>query len=355
MAKDTMRAVVFKGPHVVAIEDRPIPKIKESTDIIVKVSYTALCGSELHVFRGHQPSPTGFVMGHEFTGTVEETGSDVKNFKKGDQIVSPFTASCGECFYCKQGYSSRCSKSALFGTTGLDGAQAEFVRVPLADSTAVKAPEGIADNALVLMADIFPTGYFAANNAFKDLTKEQISEATVVLVGCGPVGLCALINAENYKPKHLLVVDSIQSRLDLAKSLGAEPWNFQTDRDGLDKRVKELTDGRGADVVIEVVGMSPALKMGFELLRPWGVISSVGVHNAEIPWSGNQAYGKNLRIQMGRCPVRSIFPQALDMLKKKQHLLGFMSEKIMPMSEAVEGYELFDKMKVQKVVFEAQK
>lgn len=101
-------------------------------------------------------------------------------------------------------------------------------------------------------------------------------------MACRPVGLCALINAENYKPKHLLAVDSIQSRLDLAKSLGAEPWNFQTDREGLDKRVKELTDGRGADVIIEVVGMSPALKMGFELLRPWGVISSVGVHNAEV-------------------------------------------------------------------------
>jgi len=103
----------------------------------------------------------------------------------------------------------------------------------------------------------------------------------VVVIGCGPVGLCALINAESYKPKHLLAVDSVQSRLDLAKSLGAEPWNFQTDREGLDKRVKELTDGRGADVIIEVVGLSPALKMGFELLRPWGVISSVGVHNGE--------------------------------------------------------------------------
>ncbi len=160
----------------------------------------------------------------------------------------------------------------------------------------------------------------------------------MVVIGCGPVGLCALINAESYNPKHLLAVDSVQPRLDLAKSLGAEPWNFQTNREGLDKRVKELTDGRGADVVIEVVGLSPALKMGFELLRPWGVISSVGVHNGEvrvthqpprcfskslqIPWSGNQAYGKNLRIQMGRCPVRSIFPQALDMLKQKQHLLG---------------------------------
>ena len=146
----------------------------------------------------------------------------------------------------------------------------------------MKAPEEINDSALVLMADIFPTGFFAATNGFKELTKEQIADSTVMLIGCGPVGLCALINAEEYKPKNLLAVDSVPSRLDLAKSLGAEPWNFQTDREGLEKRIKELTNGRGADVVIEVVGLSPALKMGFELLRPWGTISSVGVHNAEV-------------------------------------------------------------------------
>ncbi|KAI4211320.1 MAG: hypothetical protein LQ351_005875 [Letrouitia transgressa] len=306
-----MKAVVFKGSRKVVVEDRPIPQIKENTDIIVKVKYTALCGSEMHVFRGH-----------EFTGTVEEVGSAVESLKKGDLIVSPFTVSCQQCFYCKNGYSSRCSNCQLFGTRDLDGAQAEYVRVPFADATVVKAPEEIAENALVLMADIFPTGYFAGYNAFKELTKEQIADSVVVLVGCGPVGLCALVNAKDYQPKHIVAVDSVPSRLELAKSLGAEPWNFQTDREGLDKRVKELTEGRGADLVIEVVGLSPALKMSFELMRPWGVISSVGVHNGEIPWTGNEAYGKNLRIQMGRCPVRSIFPQALEKLKQKQHLLG---------------------------------
>lgn len=146
----------------------------------------------------------------------------------------------------------------------------------------MKAPEGIQDYALVLMADIFPTGYFAASNGLQQFTKEQLSEMTVVVIGCGPVGLCAAINAEEYKPKNLLAVDSVPSRLELAKSLGAEPWNFQTDREGLYRRVKELTNGRGADVVIEVVGLSPALKMGFELLRPWGTLSSVGVHNGEV-------------------------------------------------------------------------
>ncbi|KAF1958319.1 GroES-like protein [Byssothecium circinans] len=322
MAKETMKAVVFKGPHKVAIEERPIPKIQDQTDIIVKVDKTALCGSELHVFRGHQPSGTDFIMGHEFTGHVEEVGSEVKSFQKGDRIVSPFTTSCGDCFYCKQGFSSRCVKCQLFGCVILDGGQAEYVRVPLADTTAVKAPEGVKDEVLVLMADIFPTGWFAAHNAFKEMTKDAISESTVVLVGCGPVALCALVNILDYAPKHVLAVDSVPSRLELAKSLGAEPWNFQKDREGLDKRVKELTDGRGADVVVEVVGLSPALQMGFELLRPWGVISSVGVHNGEIPWTGNQAYNKNLRVQMGRCPVRSVFPKALEALKKHQDKFG---------------------------------
>jgi threonine dehydrogenase-like Zn-dependent dehydrogenase len=245
-------------------------------------------------------------MGHEFTGTVAEVGSSITTVKKGDMIVSPFTVSCGTCFYCESGCSSRCEKCLLFGTVPLDGGQAEYVRIPLADSTVMKAPEGIEDTKLCLMADIWPTGYFAAVNAFRGIEAQSVKNSTVVLIGCGPVGLCALINALDYKPKHLLAVDGVQSRLALAKSLGAEPWNFQTDRQGLDKRVKELTNGRGADTVIEVVGLSAALKTAFELLRPWGSISSVGVHNGEIPWTGNQAYGKNLRIQMGRCPVRSM-------------------------------------------------
>lgn len=195
------------------------------------------------------------------------------------------------------------------------------MRVPLADATAVTAPPGIDEKKLVLMADIFPTGFFAASNAFYGMSPETISQSVVVLIGCGPVGLCALISALEYKPKIVIAIDRVESRLALAKKLGAEPWNDQTDRAGLEARVKELTDGRGADTVIEGVGHSDALKTGFDLLRPWGNISSFGVHNGEIPWTGNQAYGKNLKVQMGRCPVRSIFPQALEGLRKHQDKL----------------------------------
>ncbi len=197
------------------------------------------------------------------------------------------------------------------------------MRVPLADSTAVKAPEGIDEKKLVLMADIFPTGYFAAANAFYGFDKETISQSVVVLIGCGPVGLCALVNALEYGPRKIIAVDRVESRLELARGLGAEAFNDLTDRAGLEARVKELTDGRGADTIIEGVGHADALKTGFDLMRPWGNISSFGVHNEPIPWSGGQAYGKNLKIQMGRCPVRSIFPQALAVLKKNQDKLEY--------------------------------
>lgn len=177
--------------------------------------------------------------------------------------------------------------------------------MPLADATAVTAPPGIDERKLVLMADIFPTGFFAARNAFPDPRGLDPRESVVVLIGCGPVGLCALINVLEFQPRAVIAVDRVESRLELARTLGAEPWNDEKHREGLEKRVRELTDGRGADAVIEGVGHADALRTAFDLLRPWGVLSSFGVHNADVPWTGNEAYGKNLRVQMGRCPVRS--------------------------------------------------
>ncbi|CAG8899831.1 unnamed protein product [Penicillium egyptiacum] len=350
-----MQAVVFKGPLQVGLEQRPVPEIINPTDAIVKIRYTALCGSELHVFRGHQPSGTGFVMGHEFTGEVAAVGSQVQRFRVGDRIVSPFTTSCGECFYCKHGCSSRCSSCQLYGTAALDGGQADYVRVPLADTTLVTAPAGVDEKKLVLMADILPTGFFAAKNAFKDTDNAVVQTSTVLLFGCGPVGICALISALEYKPKHLIAIDSVPSRLELAQSLGAEPWNFHADGEALRNRVMDLTEGRGADVAIEVVGNSNALRMAFDLLRPWGRISSVGVHNGEIPWTGNEAYSKNLQIRMGRCPVRSIFEDALALLVKKQDVLDFMVTDIRPLSQALQSYDDFNHVKSQKIIFEGGK
>ncbi|RSL92686.1 hypothetical protein CEP52_013676 [Fusarium oligoseptatum] len=249
---------------------------------------------ELHVYRGHQKSEPGFIMGHEFVGEVVETGPKVVT--------------------------------------------AEYCRVPLADSTVVKAPPSVDSRKLVLMADIFPTGYFAAKSAFAGLSQDVVGSSTVVLLGCGPVGLCAIVNALEFRPQHVLAIDSVEARLGQAKALGAEPWNFQVNMQGIKDRITELTDGRGADIIIESVGHSSALRLGFDLLRPGGIISSIGVHNGEIPWTGNEAYGKNLTLKMGRCSVRSLFDEALNVLVKKQHELDFMIDNVRPMSDAVQAY-----------------
>ncbi|KAG5926077.1 hypothetical protein E4U53_003167 [Claviceps sorghi] len=237
-----MKAVVFEGPYRVSVQERPVPEILDSGDAIVKVEATALCGSELHVFRGHQKSAPGFIMGHEFTGTVCQVGSGVRTLQIGDRIVSPFTVSC----------------------------------------TSVKAPKTISDQALLLMADIFPTGYFGVKSALQLSTAVDVAQSTIVVIGCGPVGLCAIAAASSLNPQHLFAVDAVDSRLDVARRLGAEPLNFKQDADEMRKRVMEATHGRGADIVVEVVGLSPALRTAFELVRPFGVISSIGVHNAEV-------------------------------------------------------------------------
>lgn len=180
--------------------------------------------SELHVFRGDLPiEVTDFIMGHEFTGEVVEVGSAVTTLKPRDKVITPFTVSCGKCFYCMQGYSSRCEKNLLFGSPSLDGGQAQYCRVPLADGSVVKAPAKIREHLLVLMADIYPTGYFAAYNAFRGVQEEIHRQSVVLVVGCGPVGLCALVAALDYKTRHVIAIDSIESRLEQAKRLGAEP------------------------------------------------------------------------------------------------------------------------------------
>lgn len=383
-----MRAVVFNGPHDVSVETRPVPALSSPESVLVHVHYTALCGSELHVFRGHQPSPTGFIMGHEFTGTVAAVGPAVRRLRVGDKVVAPFTVSCGgACFYCRNGASSRCSQSRLFGSKPLDGAQADYVDVPLADATLVKQPAlGSSDDSLspenekklVLMADIFPTGYFAAKNAFKDapFTKQTSSLVTppssapgvsedepfvAVVVGCGPVGLCGIAAAKQLLPPSakLFAVDGVPERLEAAARLGATPILLPAAGDNKKdpakdpvQIVKAASGGRGADAVMEIVGLAPALRLAYDLVRPWGRIASVGVHNAEIPISGNEAYAKNVTLQFGRCPVRSIFDEALAVFVNVIDQLDFLTGHLMKLEDAKEAYDLFDQRKVDKIIFE---
>ncbi|KAH7233868.1 chaperonin 10-like protein [Fusarium redolens] len=351
MSPKSMRAVVFKGPYQVAVEDRPYPQIRKPTDAVLKVTSTALCGSDLHFYRGHLECPTGFICGHEFVGEIVEKGDDVKGFDIGDKVIVPFFSACQECYYCVRGQASRFKKGELFGNSApantIDGGQAEYVRVPLASTTLVKAPSGIPEELLVLMADIFPTGYFAAARFLKDLSPHDKKEFTTVVIGCGPVGICAITCALTMV-KTVYAIDSVPERLAEAEKIGAIPINLN---DSPVEKIKAATDGRGADVAMEIVGHANAFKLAFDLVRPWGKISSVGVHTEEIPLNGLLCYGKNVTMAFGRCPVRSIFEEALDVLHREQRKVGFLCGKTMSLEDAPQAYKDFEARKVHKVVF----
>ena len=347
IGKRTMKAAVLIGPKMIEVQSKPIPQCQPD-GVLVKVREAALCGSDLHYYRGHIDVGRGFTMGHEFTGDIVEVGSEVKNFEIGQKVVSPFTVSCGSCYFCKVGLTCRCEKSRVYGSPALEGAQAEYVHVPLAASTLFLAPPDIPDEKLILMADIFPTGYYAASNALKDMNAAQREQCTVVVIGCGPVGLCAITSARHFV-KNIFAIDSVPDRLEQAeKKHGAKAIHLN---DNPKEVIMKATDGRGADVVLEIVGNSEALRLGFEILRPGGFIHSVGMHHEPLPIGGLEAYVKNVRLQFGRCPVHALFPEALAMLKKyQQDFDGFVSHRVSLM-EAPKYYELFEARKIQKAVF----
>lgn len=224
-------------------------------------------------------------------GHVVQIGTDVKEFKIGDRVVSPFTTSCGSCYYCTRGWTCRCVESQLFGSVTLPGSQAQFVRVPLADSTLFHAPEDISDDNLVLLADILPTGIFATKSAYNMLSELEREDAIVVVLGAGPVGLCA-ISAATQKFKTIYAIDSIDSRLEQARAHGAIPINLLKDPVAA---ILAVTGGRGADAVLEIVGSEAAFNLAIDLARKGGVIISCGVHNSTFPVNASNLYNKNLR------------------------------------------------------------
>lgn len=270
-------------------------------------------------------------------------------------MVVPFYTACGECFYCVRGQASRCAKGELFGNSvpanTIDGGQAEYVRCPLADSTFVLTPKNIPEEMLVLMADIFPTGYFAAARFLKDIPQRDRDEFTVVCVGAGPVGICAITCALTWV-KNVYVIDSVQERLDQAEKIGAKPIHLN---DNPVDKIKGASGGRGADVVIELVGHADAFMLAFDMIRPWGQISSIGVHSEPIPLNGVLCYGKNVTMAFGRCPVRSIFEESLAKLVEEQKKVAFLCGKTMSLEDAVQAYEEFEARKVMKIVFKMDK
>jgi threonine dehydrogenase-like Zn-dependent dehydrogenase len=336
-----MQALTFGGIETILHQSVADPKILGESDAIVKIVMAGICGSDLHVYHGRETGlDEGTVMGHELAGIVIETGSEVKRFYKGARVLSPFTTSCGECYYCRIGLTCRCEKGNLFGWVqqgrGLHGAQAQYIRVPMADRTLVPLSNDLSDEKGLLLGDIFSTGYFCAENAGIN------SKGVYVVIGCGPVGLMTIIAAKNLGAEKLFAIDTVTNRLMKAKEFGAVPLNpLLADVNG---QILENTGGRGADAVMEAVGSSPALQLAIDLVRPGGIISSAGVHTAEFfPFSPGKAYDKNLTYRTGRCPARYYAEKLLREQVVQRCPVDEIITHRFSLPEGARAYEVFDK------------
>ncbi|KAJ2719813.1 hypothetical protein GGI07_004982 [Coemansia sp. Benny D115] len=360
---ETMDAVVFKEPYKVSFEKVPRPTHPQAGEAIVRVMACGLCGSDLHPYRGAEKGlRKNTVCGHEFAGVVEEVGEGV-NLICGQRVASSFTTACGTCWFCTHNLSSRCETVQLFGWvnedgSGLHGGQAQFIRVSHANGTLMPLPEDVSFEEGVLLGDIFATGYFCAKNALGALLSDDSqllpAEMSVAVVGCGPVGLCAVIGAQILGFGTIYAIDRVQSRLDIAQRLGAIPIAPKESPVDVLCASSASQSGRGVDAVLEVVGAFDALDLSFKVVRPGGVVSSVGVHAHDkgFPVSPEQCYDKNVTFRSGRCPARSLMPEMCSLLRNVD-ITRIISHRV-PLSTASKMYDRFEKQDdgVFKVIFD---
>lgn len=373
-----MKAAVFHKPKDIRVDNVPDPRIERSSDIILKVTSTAICGSDLHIYNGVIPQLRPMTLGHEFMGIVEEVGSSVKKLKKGERVVVPFPIACGRCFFCKHEIHSQCENSnpenygpeggllmekggALFGYSdlygGYAGGQAQYVRVPYADIGPRKVPAGLRDEEVLFLTDIFPTGFSAVDWA------EPKGGESYAIFGCGPVGIMAQKAAWLRGAKQVIGVDIQPYRLERAKRCtGAEVIDA---REGNQvDRIRELTEGRGADICIDAVGMEAdrslldkaiavahlergtisVLKDACSAVRRGGVISIVGVygtsfHNFPI----GQLFDKSVSLRMGQAQAHKYIDYLMELVQQKKVKLDDIISHRLPLSEASKGYSIFNK------------
>ena len=269
-----MKALVYNGPGERAWESVPDPSILEPTDAIVRIDSSTICGTDLHILNGDVPEVTpGRVLGHEAVGTVVEVGAAVTTIAAGDRVLVSCITSCGRCRFCKEGHFGLCAGGGgwIFGHL-IDGLQAEFARVPFADTSVYKVPAGLSDEQVLFLADILPTGYEVGV-----LNGRVQPGDTVAIVGVGPIGLATIMTAKLHTPGRIIAIDLADSRLDKALEFGADVVINNGNEDAL-ARVMELTGGLGADVAIEAVGVPETFELCTDLIRPGGRVANVGVH-----------------------------------------------------------------------------
>lgn len=343
-----MKAVVYEDVRRVTVGDVPEPRIEESGDAVVRVTASAICGTDLHFYHGKAPLSPGDSIGHEGVGIVEEVGPQVTRFRPGARVVMSFAVVCGDCWFCRAGQSALCEEFRCLGIGpfggSLGGAQAELVRVPYADTNLLAIPEGIDDERALFVGDILTTGYYGA--AVAGIRPGD----AVAVIGAGPVGFFCAQAARAQGAGEVLALDMEPERLAIAERVGAVP--IDVSRSNAQMAVAERTEGRGADVAIEAVGTVPAFESAVEVARRGGTVAVVGmfvVESVEIPLG--VYWARALRLQFaGVCPVHAWWERAMTAVADGViDPLPIISHRL-PLEEAPKGYELFDRRQATKVV-----
>jgi alcohol dehydrogenase len=336
-----MKALVYHGPGDKAWEDAPDPRILAPTDVIVQVDTTTICGTDLHILKGDVPAVTpGRILGHEGVGTVIEVGPAVRTVGVGDRVIISCISACGTCSYCHAGLYAHCL--AEEGASGIgwifghliDGTQAEYVRVPFADNSVYRVPDGVSDEAAVMLSDILPTGFEIGVRYGRVKPGD-----TVAVVGAGPVGLAAMMTAHLYGPAKVIALDLDANRLDQARAFGATDV---VDSGSADWRAQVLamTDGLGVDVAIEAVGVPATFQACTQIVRPGGRVANVGVHGAPVELALNDLWIKDIAITMGLVSTNTT-PMLLKLVAQHQLAAEKFGTHHFALEAIMEAYETF--------------
>jgi alcohol dehydrogenase len=331
-----MKALVYQGPGVKEWAEVPQPMLIDDTDAIVRVDATTICGSDLHILKGDVPEVTvGRILGHEAVGTVEQVGASVKNLRPGDRVLVSCITACGACRFCRESRYGQCVGGGgwILGHL-IDGTQAEFVRVPFADNSTFAIPAGVADEEILMLADILPTGYEVG------VLNGHVQPGDVVaVVGAGPVGLSAIMGARLFSPSHIVAIDLADGRLDAAKQFGADVVVNNSRENALDV-VRELTGGLGADVAIEAVGTPATFELAATLVRPCGHIANIGVHGKPATLHLEDLWSRDVTITTGLVDAHST-PTLLRLATGHQLDVARFATHHFAMHDMIEAYDTF--------------
>ncbi|KAI0003893.1 GroES-like protein [Xylariaceae sp. FL0662B] len=286
-----MKALVYEGLNLTRLQEKPAPVLSAPTDAIVKLVKTTICGTDLHIRKGDVATcEPGRILGHEGVGVVEKAGASVTHFKPGDRVLVSCITSCGTCDFCRKSLYSQCRTGGWILGNMIDGTQAEYVRIPHADSSLYAVPPGVDESALVMLSDIFPTGLECG------VVRGKVEPGgTVAIVGAGPIGLAALLTAQMYSPARVIMIDLDSNRLEVAKTMGAAHVMNSGTEDVVEK-ILSLTDGLGCDTVIEAVGVPATFELCQKLLAPGGTLANVGVHGTKVDLFLQDLWAKNIQI-----------------------------------------------------------